>query len=83
MLLDPLVINTPNTSREHDGLDPFPTLSIRHIMPKGPRKSANQRFAEFVPVIWRTVTGSDEYLQWTREISRVHGVRIFPGSDKS
>ena len=74
-----VVAHRPNASSEHDRFNPFATFSAsRQHHSKWSGKSSNDRLAELVAVVWRTIAGVNSDSEWTCQVRRILKTCIFP-----
>ena len=81
LLFQVRVIDLTEASGEHDRLDVFTTLTVRHALTERTAEAQNHRLAELVPVIGGAVGGVDENLQRGRQVGRVDRRGVFVRKD--
>mmetsp|Transcript_15887 Transcript_15887/g.34376 ORF Transcript_15887/g.34376 Transcript_15887/m.34376 type:complete len:381 (+) Transcript_15887:2263-3405(+) len=71
-------VHGANACREHDGFDPFESLSGRNTHAERAGKPVNDGLTEFIPIVTRSITGFYFNLQRSRQIGWIFKLLVFP-----
>ena len=73
-----IFLHWTNAATKHDGFHPLASFTIRHFLPKRACKSSQDRFAEFVAVVWCSVAGLNSNVQRRGEVGGILKGAILP-----